>query len=152
MIKTLGRWESTAYQRYIRIPRELLACTFAAQSLVYWTTVIYSQLFHLFCIHPHIGYSWHHYGHVPCNSYSPGLGGRNLRFLLGQGWRFKNPPLLMMLPSQALDFTGYLWRVGSHVCTSAKPHRPWPRSVADTAHAEIASFQGVPYLGTRLNE
>ena len=25
MIKTLGRWESKAYQRYIRIPRELLA-------------------------------------------------------------------------------------------------------------------------------
>ena len=33
LIKTLGRWESTAYQRYIRIPRELLAtytCTLAA--------------------------------------------------------------------------------------------------------------------------
>ena len=33
MIKTLGRWESTAYQRYIHIPRELLAsytCILAA--------------------------------------------------------------------------------------------------------------------------
>ena len=89
MIKTLGRWESTAYQRYIRIPRELLAsytCTLAAQSLVYWTTVIYSHLFHLFCTHPHIGYSWHHYGHVPCNSYTvQGLGEETYGFSLGKG-------------------------------------------------------------------
>jgi len=81
-----------------------------------------------------------------------GLGEETYGFSLGKGGGSKNPPLLMMLPSQALDFTGYLWRVAPHVCTSAKPHRSWPRSVADTAHAEIASFRGVPYLGTRLNE
>ena len=41
-----------------------------------------------------------------------------------------------------------------HFCTSTKPHRSPPRSVANTArlHAKVASFPRSPRLGTRLGE
>ena len=165
-IKTLGRWESTAYQWYIRIPRELLAsytCTLAA-----WCSVIaFLQFYSHLILHLPRSFCVDVLTEGTLMWLTVSLSSSTMQLLQSWAWEKKpmvppwarvearNPPLLMKkLSSQALDFTGYLWTTGPISVLPPNCTDPPLRSVVNTArvHAKIASSPGSPRLGTRLGK